>query len=261
MGICLRSRISLVRFSGKVEICLTKRNKTRRLRIIENLILRKDFFFCFCFFFHQNYCLYFVKTLFTSGFSAGKTADAPAKRNFLKTFDQNSYAAQQSERPWFWRKDLHLMWNFCIRETKYFVLQDWVDPVALYSLRDTFSLHFFLFIYLYFFKGIYTLLHHTKFDLYPNVYKFSYPPEVFPVGLFGNIIFGVYFSLQGTKTSPLWDVFFAEHTCHLKQKGINHEGSIHWETSLHCERVAHQVVLVFQEVRSRDEKENHFCYA
>lgn len=59
--------------------------------------------------------------------------------------------------------------------------------------------------------------HHTELQ---SSYVFSYPPEVFPVGLFWDIIFGVYFSLQGTKTSPLWDVFFAEHTCHLEEKRI-----------------------------------------
>lgn len=48
----------------------------------------------------------------------------------------------------------------------------------------------------------------------------SYPPEVFPVGLFGDVVFGVDFSLQGAKASPLRDVFFAEHACHLEHRLI-----------------------------------------
>lgn len=46
--------------------------------------------------------------------------------------------------------------------------------------------------------------------------RFPYPPEVFPVGLFGDVVFGVDFSLQGSEASPLRDVFFAEHTCYLE---------------------------------------------
>lgn len=46
--------------------------------------------------------------------------------------------------------------------------------------------------------------------------RFPYPPEVFPVGLFGDVVFGVDFSLQGTEASPLRDVFFAEHACYLE---------------------------------------------
>lgn len=49
---------------------------------------------------------------------------------------------------------------------------------------------------------------------------FSYPPEVFPVGLFGDVVFGVDFSLQGAKTCPLRDVFFTEHACHLEHRSI-----------------------------------------
>lgn len=49
---------------------------------------------------------------------------------------------------------------------------------------------------------------------------FSHPPEVFPVGLFGNIVFGVDLSLQGAKASPLRDVFFAEHTRNLKDRSM-----------------------------------------
>lgn len=47
---------------------------------------------------------------------------------------------------------------------------------------------------------------------------FPYPPEVFPVGQLGYIVFGVDFSLQRAKTSPLWNVLFAEHTCHLENR-------------------------------------------
>lgn len=47
-----------------------------------------------------------------------------------------------------------------------------------------------------------------------------YPPEVFPVGLLGDVVFGVEFSLQGAKASPLRDVFFAEHACHLQHRLI-----------------------------------------
>lgn len=49
---------------------------------------------------------------------------------------------------------------------------------------------------------------------------FPHPPEVFPVGLFGNIVFGVDLSLQGAEASPLRDVFFAEHTCNLKDRSM-----------------------------------------
>lgn len=45
---------------------------------------------------------------------------------------------------------------------------------------------------------------------------FSYPPEVFSVGLFWYVVFGVDVSLQRAEPSPLWDVLFAEHTCHLE---------------------------------------------
>ena len=51
---------------------------------------------------------------------------------------------------------------------------------------------------------------------------FSYPPEVFPVGLFGHAVFGVDVSLQGSKTSPLRDVFFAEHACYLEHTDRMH---------------------------------------
>lgn len=44
----------------------------------------------------------------------------------------------------------------------------------------------------------------------------SYPPEVFSIGLFGDVVFGVDVSLQGAKASPLRNVFFAEHACHLE---------------------------------------------
>lgn len=47
---------------------------------------------------------------------------------------------------------------------------------------------------------------------------FPYPPEVFPVGLFGHVVFGVDVSLQGPEASPLRDVFFAEHACHLEHR-------------------------------------------
>lgn len=47
---------------------------------------------------------------------------------------------------------------------------------------------------------------------------FPYPPEVFPVGQLGYIVFGVDFSLQRAETSPLWNVLFAEHTCHLENR-------------------------------------------
>lgn len=47
---------------------------------------------------------------------------------------------------------------------------------------------------------------------------FPYPPEVFPVGLFGDIVFGEDVSLQGTKASPLRNVFFAEYACHLEHR-------------------------------------------
>lgn len=45
-----------------------------------------------------------------------------------------------------------------------------------------------------------------------------HPPEVFPVGLFGDIVFGVDVSLQGAKAGPLRNVFFAEHARHLENK-------------------------------------------
>lgn len=54
---------------------------------------------------------------------------------------------------------------------------------------------------------------------YMHVYVcFSYPPEVFPVGLFGDIVFGVDDSLQGAKASPLRNIFFAEHARHLQHR-------------------------------------------
>ena len=55
----------------------------------------------------------------------------------------------------------------------------------------------------------------------------SYPPEVFPVGLFGDIVFGVDFSLQGAKTSPLRNVFFAEHACYLEHRQNISLGLVH----------------------------------
>lgn len=47
-----------------------------------------------------------------------------------------------------------------------------------------------------------------------------HPPEVFPVGLFGNVVFGIDLSLQGAEASPLRDVFFAEHARHLKDRSV-----------------------------------------
>ena len=46
--------------------------------------------------------------------------------------------------------------------------------------------------------------------------QFPYPPEVFPVGLFWNVVFGVDDSLQRAKASPLGNVFFAEHAHYLE---------------------------------------------
>lgn len=57
-------------------------------------------------------------------------------------------------------------------------------------------------------------------DTFVLFFCISYPPEVFPVGLFGDVVFGVDFSLQGPEASPLRDVFFAEHACYLEHKCI-----------------------------------------
>lgn len=60
----------------------------------------------------------------------------------------------------------------------------------------------------------------SSFERYISFLCISYPPEVFPVGLFGDVVFGVDFSLQGPEASPLRDVFFAEHACYLQNKCI-----------------------------------------
>lgn len=65
-----------------------------------------------------------------------------------------------------------------------------------------------------------------EFDVYNCTFigyvcaVFPHPPEVFPVGLFGNIVFGVDLSLQGAKASPLRDVFLAEHSRNLKDRSM-----------------------------------------
>ena len=46
----------------------------------------------------------------------------------------------------------------------------------------------------------------------------TYPPEVFSVGLFGDVVFGVYIPLQGAEASTLGNVLFAEHACHLEDR-------------------------------------------
>lgn len=60
-------------------------------------------------------------------------------------------------------------------------------------------------------QGVFLILMHSKGD-------FTYPPEVFPVGLLGDIVFGIDVSLKGAKASPLRNVFFAEDACNLEQK-------------------------------------------
>lgn len=63
--------------------------------------------------------------------------------------------------------------------------------------------------------------HSARFSQAKNLSESSYPPEVFPVGLLWDIVFGVDFSLQGPEASPLRDVFFAEHACYLEHRNIS----------------------------------------
>lgn len=65
-------------------------------------------------------------------------------------------------------------------------------------------------------KDNWTKVKHTVCVL--TVILLTYPPEVFPVGLFGDVVFGVDVTLQRSEPSPLRNVLFAEHACHLNTR-------------------------------------------
>lgn len=92
-------------------------------------------------------------------------------------------------------------------------------------------------------KDNWTKVKHTVCVL--TVILLTYPPEVFPVGLFGDVVFVVNVTLQGPEASSLGNVLFAENACHLGDKTIHHQSLIHatnhaGEVEYNCENDLHQ---------------------